>query len=168
MFRFVLLLVASLLPITSAAAEGFAIQDLRNVPFNASAMEGGRFMTEATPERLTIFCVNCPSLTAVDVLIGRQEDGTEGRVRSGETSYSQLAAQCRQNEPSCTLQELAIEPGVGWVTTYEGPVLPGSTHVVMRNGDLLTIRSIAEDVSTAARNGTLVYNVLAHQIVGAD
>jgi hypothetical protein len=151
-----------------ASAQGFAVDDLRNFTVDTALLEGGTFAARATaPDRLTIFCIDCPELEAIDVLLGRQDDGTEGRVRSGQTTMDQLEANCRAREASCTLEGISVGPAIGWVTTYEVP-LAGSTTVLFRDGDLLTIRSIADDVANARRNGGAVRDALAPTIVGSE
>ena len=151
-----------------AAAQGFAVDDLRSLQVDAGFLGVGTFQARATaPDRLTFFCLDCTDFMGVDVLLGRQNDGTEGRIRSGVTTIDQLAANCRAREPSCTLEGVSVGPAIGWVTTYEQP-LSGSTTVLFRDGDLLTIRSIAQDAATARRNGDAVRRALAPSIVGSN
>ena len=126
-----------------ASARGFAVQDL--TPFGPVLERalGAGFAHRAEGRRVTLTCPPCKGSPIVDVLLGRQADGTEARVRSGETSIAQLEALCRQRSSSCRLVALDVSPAVGWVSTYGMGSQFGSTAVVLRDGDLLTIRVIA-------------------------
>ena len=89
--------------------------------------------------------------------MGRQDDGTEARVRSGETTFAELEALCQANDPTCSLNGLAVAPAVGWITSYAVGSQAASTAVVLRDGDLLTIRALANspEVSRAAAKAAL-------------
>ena len=165
--RFALALCAALVP-GLACAEGFAVSDLGTLDVETAVFEGGTYAARATdPDRLTIMCTDCDDMVAIDVLLGESTDGTEGRVRSGETKIEDMEAMCKARDPSCTLTGVSVGPAIGWVSVYDG-MIPGSTTVLFRDGDLLTIRSIAPDRETAAANGALVRETLAPQIVGSD
>lgn len=102
----------------------------------------------------------------IDIKIGRQNDGTEQRVRSGQTSISDLEKLCQAKDPSCSLTELKVSPAVGWITDWSmGPMI-GSTAIILRDGDLLTIRSIADDADTARRNADTLVESVSPKVVG--
>ncbi|MEJ6392317.1 hypothetical protein V8J82_03565 [Gymnodinialimonas sp. 2305UL16-5] len=148
-----------------AAAQGFAIDDLRQLSVDTSAFPGS-FTAEATSaDRLTIACLDCEAFVAIDVRLGRQDDGTEGRVRSGETTIDDLAAICQARDATCQLEGVNVGQAIGWVTSFEG-MRPASTTVLLRDGDLLMIRAIAADVATARRIGEITRSVLAPTIIG--
>jgi hypothetical protein len=152
----------------AAMAEGFAVDDLGTLPVNVSAFPGGTYDYAATaPDRLTIVCEDCEVLVGIDIQLGRQTDGTEGRVRSGETAIADLVALCRASNPTCRIDALDIAPAVGWVSRYKGGI-SGSTAVILLDGDMLTIRSVAADVEIAARNSAIAFDQFARSIVGAE
>ncbi|WP_179379918.1 hypothetical protein [Jannaschia marina] len=149
----------------AATAEGFALDDLRRLDADG-ALLGAEWQAEATgAQRLTYACVGCDPLAAVDVVLGRQDDGTEDRVRSGETTMESLEALCQSRDPSCTLERVDVGPAAGWVTTYRG-TFAGSTTVLLRDGDMLTIRAIAGDPATARGYGDRVRDAIAAEIIG--
>lgn len=151
---------------SQAAAEGFATTDLSTLPVDPVALLGEGFVARAEPARLTFACLACAEFTAVDVLLGRQDDGTEGRVRSGATTIADLDAQCRARDPSCRIEALDAGPAVGWISAYETAGIVGSTAVAIRDGDLLTIRSVAGDAATARAHALAVMAGLAPLIIG--
>ncbi|ABD54027.1 hypothetical protein [Jannaschia sp. CCS1] len=160
-------LVATLLA-SPVAAEGFAVSDLQTLSVDLSALSGGTFLAEATsPQRLTIMCTDCAAFQAIDVRIGRQDDGTEARLRAGQTTIGDVRAMCQARDPSCTLEGIEQGRAIGWLTTYDGAVT-GSTALLFLDGDLLTIRSIADDVTTARRNVDGVRAALVPVIVGSE
>lgn len=151
-----------------ARAEGFAVDDLGTLDFDAAVLTDGTYAAEATePDRLTILCTDCEGMVAIDVLLGESGDGTEGRVRSGETTIERMEALCQARDASCTLEALTIGPAIGWVSVYDG-FMAGSTAVLFRDGDMLTIRSMADTRERAAANGAAVREALAARIVGPE
>ena len=102
----------------------------------------------------------------IDILLGRQTDGTEERVRSGETSMAELERLCQSRSPSCRLAALEVAPAVGWITTYPIGSMAGSTADIFRGGDLLTIRSLATDAETARGNAERLVKTVGAKIVG--
>jgi hypothetical protein len=158
MMRMISVLVLMAQP---AFAEGFAVKDLSGLPTDGTLLGGGAYIGRAEPSRLTLLCPDCPGAPMVDVLLGRQDDGTEARVRSGETTMDKLEDLCRARDPECTLEGLEVAPAVGWVTRYAIAGRPGSTVVILRDGDLLTLRVLADDpVVASALAGTLVETLL--------
>lgn len=151
----------------SAHAEGFAIKDLSQASAHAASALGGRFVHRAAPQRLTLSCPTCEGAPAVDILLGRQADGTEERLRSGQTSIARLQELCRAKNPECTISAVDVAPAVGWISAYRlGGAMWGSTAVVLRDGDLLTVRSIASDGAVARRNAETIVKAVAPKIVG--
>lgn len=167
----VLTIALALLCIASLArAEGFKIGDLRDVTADVSGyVGGGTFGFKATEaKRLTVFCEGCDGLVAIDIRLGRSTDGTEERYRSGETSIEKMASLCKANNPSCELEAVALGKAVGWVTRYAIGPSAGSTAVLFLDGDQLIVRSIANDVDTAAANGTRALRTIGKTIIGEE
>ncbi|CAO4152080.1 hypothetical protein GPNCGGLF_LOCUS3810 [Methylorubrum aminovorans] len=163
--RFGLAVLIGLLPFP-VIAEGFAVRDLTSVAAEAKTALGGRYAARAEPARLTLLCTECEGAPMIDVLLGRQADGTEERVRSGQTPVARLEALCRQRNPECRLTGLSVAPAVGWISLYRTGAMSGATAIVLRDGDLLTIRSLAGDAATASRNARILVEALAPRIVG--
>jgi hypothetical protein len=146
-------------------AEGFAITDLTQAPDLVPVMGAG-YLSRVEPDRVTLFCLDCPGTPMIDILMGRQTDGTEDRLRSGETTMADMESICQSNEPSCKLEGLSVAPAVGFVTTY--PVLGqhGSTTIVMLGGDMLTIRALSEDPAVATAAAKVLQDNLIPAIIG--
>jgi hypothetical protein len=143
-----------------AFADGFAVTDLTQAPDMVPVMGAG-FISKVEPDRVTLVCFDCAGAPMIDILMGRQTDGTEDRLRSGETTMADMEAICQGNDPACELEALSVDPAVGFVTTYPVMGKNGSTTVVMLGGDMLTIRSLADDPAIAVANGkTLLDNLL--------
>lgn len=102
----------------------------------------------------------------IDVTVGRQADGAEQRVRSGETSIARLDALCKRTNPSCRITTINVAPAVGWVSAYPMGANAGATAVVIRDGDLLTVRSLSSDPAIARGNAETVLKKVAPQIIG--
>jgi hypothetical protein len=149
-----------------ARAEGFAIRDLTAVAGEAKASLGEGFVARAEPQRLTLMCPGCEGAPMIDLLLGRQADGTEERVRAGRTSLAQLEAICRSRSPDCRLSALSVAPAVGWVSAYTAGSGAGATAVILRDGDLLTIRSLAGSPAAASRQVDVLARAVAPRIVG--
>lgn len=151
----------------SAAADGFAMPDLTGITVDTVAF-GPNYIQRAEPGRITIACLDCGAdFIAIDVLMGRSTDGTEGRYRSGETTLADMEAICASGDPTCRLEAIEVGDAVGWVSVYEGFPGPGSTAALFLDGDLLTIRSIAPDTALARENADIALRTVAPQIVGA-
>lgn len=161
-------LVVALLCLAAGAAQagGFATRDLTAVAADVTKVLDRRFVSRAEPDRLTLTCPECRGAPIIDILIGRQADGTEDRVRSGQTSIAQLEAICRSRSPDCRLSGLSVAPGVGWISTYAIGTTAGSTAVILRDGDLLTIRSLAGEREVATRHAKTLATSIAPSIVG--
>ncbi|SFU50750.1 hypothetical protein SAMN02799631_01007 [Methylobacterium sp. 174MFSha1.1] len=149
-----------------ACAEGFAIRDLTAVASEAGTALGIGFVSRAAPDRLTLMCTTCEGAPMVDLLLGRQADGTEERVRAGQTSMAQLEALCRERRTDCRLSGLSVAPAVGWVTGYGVGSSAGATAIILRGGDLLTIRVLAGSAEAAARPIEILSRTVAARIVG--
>lgn len=163
--RFLIMSIAFLVA-TEAHAEGFAVHDLSTVADDASAALGAGFTHKAEPGRVTLFCSSCKGGPMVDIKIGRQTDGTERNVRSGQTSMADLERLCQVKDPACSLTGLSVSPAVGWITKWSmGPII-GSTAIILRDGDLLTIRSVADDADTARRNAEKIVEAVSPKVVG--
>lgn len=158
-----LVLVASLIaPAAHGATTGFANRDLSQVEHEAQRVGGKRFETRASADRLTLACTDCDGSVAIDLLIGTSTDGTEGRFRSGETSLEKLEALCRARDDACRLERLDIGGAVGWLSVYSR----GSTAVLFRDGDMLTVRALAGTPLAAKGFVRAALDGLALRIVG--
>jgi hypothetical protein len=149
-----------------AAAQGFAIRDLREVEAAAKSALGTGYQSRADQARLTLTCPECAGAPSIDILLGRQTDGTEERVRSGQTTVADLEAICRQRSDACRITGLPVSPAVGWISTFPLGVGAGSTAVILRDGDLLTIRGIARSPNVAHEQVMKLVNSLAGRIIG--
>jgi hypothetical protein len=158
--------LAVVLAATEAEAEGFAVRDLSQVVTQAKSALGGAFAHRAEPQRVSLICPSCDGQPMIDLLLGRQTDGTEARVRSGETPISRMEDLCRARNDTCRLSALSVAPAVAWITSYSLGTTAGSTAVVLRDGDLLTIRSIASDPAVARRNTETLVRAVVPTIVG--
>lgn len=145
-----------------AAAEGFALTDLRKVEIDASAFAGGSYDYQQDRKRLIIACETCDDLTVISADVSRSTDGTEGRFRSGETTIEKMEALCQDRDPKCRLTRVEVGGAVGW---DRGPD-KGSTAVLFRDGDLLTIRSLSESRNRSGTNMAAALRTIAPQIVG--
>lgn len=135
-----------------AAAQGRPVADLAAHEVRALAALGAGYIARAEPDRLILTCPGCEGAPMVEVRLGRQEDGTEGRVRSGATTITSLDQQCRARNPTCRVERADIGPAVGWISTYRAGEVAGTTLVLLRDGALVTVRSMASSPEVARRN----------------
>ena len=147
-------------------ATGFATHDLTRVRFDATRALGAGYLARVEPQRMTFVCGECKGGPMLDVLLGRQDDGTEGRVRAGTTTMAELEAICQMRSPSCRIALVRVAPAVGWMSSYRLGAQFAHTVVVLRDGDLLTIRSIAGDSTVARRNADALVARLVPMVVG--
>ncbi len=148
-----------------AGADGFAIRDLTKAT-DVTSVLGAGYVSRVEPDRTSFFCTECAGLPMIDVLIGRQTDGTEGRLRSGETTIADMQALCQARDPACTIEAVIVDPAVGYISSYRLGANFGHTMIIFRDGDLLTIRSISGDADTARRNARTLEISLVPEIVG--
>ena len=151
---------------TGATAQGLATRDLTGVGQAAAAALGSGFQARTEPQRVTLFCTTCAATPAVDILIGRQADGTEERVRSGATNMADLQRICQARSPQCTVAALDVAPAVGWVSGYPLGDRAGATAVIIRDGDLLTVRSLAQNPASAKQAIDRLLPLIRARIVG--
>lgn len=149
-----------------ARADGFAVHDLAILAPEVGAALGSDFSHKSDPRRVTLICPTCAGEPVVDLQLGRQADGTEERVRSGETPFSRLEKLCQERNPSCRLAALDVAPAVGWISTYSMGLLFASTAVILRGGDLLTIRSMASTADAARSNAEKVVRAVQPRLIG--
>ncbi len=103
----------------------------------------------------------------VSIMLGQQTDGTEERVRSGRTTMADLERLCQAREPSCRITRADMGPAVGWVSVYRvGDTVAGSTLMLIRDGNLMTVRSIAPTPEAARQNVERLQRAVLPQIVG--
>jgi hypothetical protein len=143
---------AATLGAAGADARGLAVTDLRTIERAMIEALGPGFIGRAEPSRIDMICSDCAGGPIVGVQMGAQNDGTEQRVRSGRTTIEDLERLCRASSPECRISALDVAPAVGWVSSYPIGENAGATAVVIQDGGLLTIRSLATDADAARRN----------------
>ena len=152
---------------TAVCADGFVQPNLTRIEIDPSVLAGGEYISRVEPERATLLCTGCEDDISIDVLIGVGDIGTERRYRSGGTTLERLETQCRQSSPSCRLKGIEAGAAVGWQSVYESPFgFVGSTALLMRDGELLTIRTIAPTVELAEGNTDALVETIAPQVAG--
>lgn len=161
-----LLVLFSCLSAQAAQARGFASHDLTAFIDPIKVTIGGKATVQATPLNLALTCAPCTGSPAIDVQIGGSNDGTEKRVRSGETSLAKLESLCIKQNPDCRLSALPVSPAIGWITVYALENGGGSTAVILRGGDLLTIRARADSPGHAEDSVRALTQTIVPKIVG--
>lgn len=159
----------ALLPLTLALAmpaEGFATKNINSLDAEVLALLGPGFISAPRPGKLAYSCSSCAGEPILGIEFGRQVDGTEGRVRSGETRIEDLEKQCQARSPECKLEALDGGAAVGWVSSYTLGSSQGATAILIRGGDLLTIRSVANDAATARGNIDKLLPLVREKIIG--
>lgn len=158
-----LLVVATVAP---AEARGLAAKDLTTVERAVLDKLGPGFDARAEPNRIDLICTGCAGAPMIGIQLGRQDDGTEGRVRSGQTRIADLERLCQARSSECRLSALDVAPAVGWVSGYAFGGTAGATAVIIRDGDLLTIRSLATDAATARRGIDKLLPLIRSRLIG--
>jgi hypothetical protein len=128
----------------NAPARGFLLTDLSSLGEPAAATLGQGFEFRAEPSRLTLVCEKCAGEPIVDIILGKQSDGTEERVRSGATTIADLEELCRLNNDTCRITALDVSAAVGWVSSYPAGERNGATAVIILDGQSLTVRALAK------------------------
>lgn len=152
---------------TPANAQGFAIREIAQVADRAASVLGAGFERSTAENQVVLRCEGCPGEPLVSVSLGRQTDGTEQRVRSGQTRIAMLEKQCKARDPACRLSALSVSPAVGWVSSWPMGDTAGTTAVVLRDGDLFTIRVLAADAASARKVMDTLVQGLIPKVVGA-
>jgi hypothetical protein len=155
-------------PIHANPKTGFAITDLRQVSEIAFAVPGNRYSRSVAANRLTLYCRSCRDTQSIDIVVGKSTDGTEGRFRSGETTIAMMQGICKSRQPNCTMEAIEINGAIGWVSRVQLGPLQMSTSILFKNGDMLTIRSLAGDRQTAFDNGRAAREQIAPSIIGRN
>ncbi|CAH0134488.1 hypothetical protein [Roseomonas sp. CECT 9278] len=135
--------------LAGGAAQG---QDLAALQARAVAALGEGYIAQVEDQRMTLTCPGCDGAPAVELRVGRQEDGTEARLRSGATTIAVLDQQCRGRNPTCRVQRADLGPAVGWVSAYRAGAVAGSTLVLLRDGAMVIARSVAGSPEVARGN----------------
>ncbi|MFS2111112.1 hypothetical protein ACCC88_15585 [Sphingomonas sp. Sphisp140] len=158
----------ALLPLMLGLAlpDGFATKNINSLDGEVLALLGPGFVSAPRPGKLAYSCPDCAGQPILGIEFGRQVDGTEGRVRSGETKIEDLQAQCQARSPECRIEALDAGPAVGWVSSYAIGEDQGATAVLIRDGDLLTIRSVANDAALARANLDKLLPLVREKIIG--
>ncbi|SFM01504.1 hypothetical protein [Methylobacterium pseudosasicola] len=147
-------------------AQGFASHDLTAFVDPIKTAVGGKPTVQATPLNLALTCSPCTGSPAVEIQLGASNDGTETRVRSGVTSFAKLESLCIKQNPDCRLSALPVSPAIGWITVYALENGGGSTAVILRDGDLLTIRARADSPGHAEDSVRALTQNVVPKIVG--
>ena len=163
--RPLIVLLAAALASPSSSAE-FAAHDLSGFVQTVKGALGDGYEHRVEAKRMILTCPTCPGAPMIDVLLGRQTDGTEQRLRSGQTSIGHMERLCQQRSPTCRLAALDVAPAVGWITAYPIGSTSGSTAVILRGGDMLTVRSLASDAQTARSNAEKIVAAVTPTLVG--
>lgn len=162
-----LALLALLAPAAASAQEGpQAPGDLTAIEGAVTEALGPGYAVQADPGRLALACSSCAGEPIVSIETGRQTDGTEQRVRSGETRIADLERLCKARNPECRLTPLQVAPAVGWVSSYALGSSAGATAILLRDGALVTIRSVANDAATARRTVDKLLPVVRGRLLG--
>ncbi|MCJ2094690.1 hypothetical protein MKK67_19640 [Methylobacterium sp. J-072] len=150
----------------AAQAQGFASHDLTGFVDRVRIAIDTKASVQATPLTLTVTCAPCRGSPVADIELGRLNDGTEKRVRSGATTFAKLESLCIQQNPDCRLSALPVSPAIGWITVYGLGNGGGSTAVILRDGDLLMIQAKADSPGHAEDSVRALVQNLAPRIVG--
>lgn len=159
----------ALLPLMLGLAlppDGFATKNINSLDGEVLELLGPGFVGAPRPGKLAYTCPDCAGQPILGIEFGRQVDGTEGRVRSGETKIEDLEKQCQARSPECRIEALDAGPAVGWVSSYAIGKDQGATAVLIRDGDLLTIRSVANDAAMARANLDKLLPLVREKIIG--
>jgi hypothetical protein len=170
----VFLSAVALVGLTSACAlangggTGFAMTDLSGLNVDSIPVKlSGPRLSRVQPNRASIICARCAELEAVDILLGKSTDGTEGRLRSGVTTVAAMEKLCQARGPApCTMEKVEKFGATGYVSRTAALGLPVSTTVLFKQGDMLTIRSIGATADLAFSNGQTVLNSIGAQVIG--
>jgi len=142
------IILAALVPL----ADPVRAEDLAAIEPRAVAALGAGFVARLDGPQLTLSCAACEGSPVVEIRVGRQEDGTEQRLRSGYTTITSLDQQCRARNPTCRVERADLGPAVGWVSAYQAGPLYGSTLVLLRQGALVLVRSVGGSAEVARGN----------------
>ena len=118
----------------------------------AIAALGEGYVARIEDQRMTLTCPGCEGAPAVELGLGRAEDNTETRLRSGYTSIASLDQQCRARNPTCRVERADLGRAVGWVSAYRAGEVAGSTMVLLRDGTRVIARSVAASPEVARGN----------------
>ncbi len=167
-FSFILLVPVLATSILDAkpAKTGFAMTDLTRLKTGVFLSAGHHFTSKAEPQRLTFACLSCKDFTAIDVLLDKSSDGTEGRLRSAQTKVETIEQNCRTRDPNCSITGLKRRGAIGWVSKTKAIGSAISTTVLFKSGDRLVVRSVAADVDVAYDNGVAFLDRYERKIIG--
>ncbi len=147
-------------------AAAFQDTDLEEVAQRAQAALGQGFRVQVgNRQRVVLMCASCAGPTMVTIQIGRQTDGTEDRVRGGKPP-SQIWTPLSGQRADLPDRARRYRSRGGGVSTYRGASVSGSTLVLLRSGDMLTLRSTAQTQEAARENVRRLQRSVLPQIIG--
>ena len=149
----------------NAEARGFAVADLSSLGGPAAAALGPGFEFRAEPTRVTLVCDTGAGGPVVDVILGKQVDGTEERFRVGVTTIADLEMLCRSRDDACRITALDVGAAVGWLSSYPAGDREGTTAVIILDGQLLTVRALATGPGTARATITRLIPLIRFKII---
>lgn len=138
---------------------------------NTTALEKQGWTVRKQASRVTLFCKSCGEMTATDIILERANDGTEERIRSGQTTAKTMLAICKKNAENrgsaCYgISPVALKGAVGFVSDVGvGPMGSAATYILWQDGRRLTIRNVAPTRAAARKHGKSMFRALASQIV---
>lgn len=166
LFSAAALTVAFALP----ASADMALDDLTKVDLSAFAMPDYAVKKEAN--RITVVCIVCGGFSAIDVhLAAGPNDGTEERIRSGQTTAETMLDVCKKNVIPGTsecydIKKADLKGAVGFVSDVKANGTSYSaTYTLYQDGKLLLMRNISDSREKAAKLGALAYEHIAPQVV---
>jgi hypothetical protein len=156
------------LALATPAHADFAVADLTRV--DLSRFDAGRWSAKQEAARITLACTACEELTAIDIQLG-DDDGTEGRIRSGQTTAESMSAIGRANAArSAGAGEYfgaeAIRRGAAVGFRQEARALGQfiTTYILWDGGKRLIIRGSAPDRAVSRRIAQEGYDKVAAQM----
>jgi hypothetical protein len=162
-------LVIAALALAMPAQAQFAFTDLTGI--DLTPFDKARWTAKAEPNRLTMLCGSCPSVTAVDITMG-DDDGTGERVRSGQTTAESMAALGRANaarSPGASeyYGAEAIRRGAAVGFRQEARALDRYTvtYILWDGGKRLIVRGLSPNRDEARRVAREAYDKVGAQLV---
>ena len=157
-----------------AMADGITLTDLRALEFDLETLPFDDYANSA--DRVTLLCsADCPGITAVDIQLGRAEEGTEQRVRDGTTDAADITALCEQTASATpgveclSVEMVTADDYAGWLSDVGIPEEQFITTYQVFGGDYaIRLQSLSPDRELARENALTVFPLLMPQLVESD